>query len=394
MVGLNATRAYTLTAGRGKMISVGRVQTPTLNLVVERDAIVEQFKELFYYSVVGTWKGYQAQLLDDIRGSAGSPTLTKDERGYKGKGKEEKQSSQDVILSEAKNPEKNPELAEGTAAKADAGTESGMTAEARVTAEPLRSSMTEQEIASEDTPPRNDKSAPSDKAKQNVNANEYETDSIVRVDGRWPENNATIYKDSGTYALYKEEVSQGSMVSYSDGKKYEEGTIDYSGDTLVISHVLYGDYKRAHLTTMKMHISNDTLHYYQDSYSGYPDTVAYPDTSRVFLIDNPEKENHCLQYYYNSDKNEWVQSSSDISYAFKGDTLIFSRRSLDIDDIYEDKVNYLVLNSVLFDKHTTKSGFHRIKPYSTLSNKEKYHDVKGRLHSKTIPYRVLFGIGE
>ena len=63
MVGLNATRAYTLTAGRGKMISVGRVQTPTLNLIVERDSIVEQFKELFYYSVVGTWKGYQSQLV-------------------------------------------------------------------------------------------------------------------------------------------------------------------------------------------------------------------------------------------------------------------------------------------------------------------------------------------
>ena len=61
MVGLNATRAYTLTAGRGKMISVGRVQTPTLNLVVERDTLVEQFKELYYYSVVGTWKGFQAQ---------------------------------------------------------------------------------------------------------------------------------------------------------------------------------------------------------------------------------------------------------------------------------------------------------------------------------------------
>jgi DNA topoisomerase-3 len=101
MVGLNATRAYTLTAGRGKMISVGRVQTPTLNLVVERDAIVEQFKELFYYSVVGTWKGFQAQLLDERR-------ETKDERGDKGKGKE---------------------------VKGDAGTESGMTAEAGTTAE-------------------------------------------------------------------------------------------------------------------------------------------------------------------------------------------------------------------------------------------------------------------
>ena len=72
MVGLNATRAYTLTAGRGKMISVGRVQTPTLNLVVERDTLVEQFKELYYYSVVGTWKGFQAQYVrretrDDAR---------------------------------------------------------------------------------------------------------------------------------------------------------------------------------------------------------------------------------------------------------------------------------------------------------------------------------------
>ena len=74
MVGLNATRAYTLTAGRGKMISVGRVQTPTLNLIVERDAIVEQFKELYYYSVVGSWKGFQAQLLRPDRDEA------KDER--------------------------------------------------------------------------------------------------------------------------------------------------------------------------------------------------------------------------------------------------------------------------------------------------------------------------
>ncbi len=73
MVGLNATRAYTLTAGRGKMISVGRVQTPTLNLIVERDSIVEQFKELFYYSVLGSWKGFQAQNVkreEDAKGEA------------------------------------------------------------------------------------------------------------------------------------------------------------------------------------------------------------------------------------------------------------------------------------------------------------------------------------
>ncbi len=61
MVGLNATRGYTLTAGQGKLISVGRVQTPTLNLIVQRDNQVENFQEHFFYGVVGTWKGFPSQ---------------------------------------------------------------------------------------------------------------------------------------------------------------------------------------------------------------------------------------------------------------------------------------------------------------------------------------------
>ena len=128
MVGLNATRAYTLTAGRGKMISVGRVQTPTLNLVVERDAIVEQFKELFYYSVVGTWKGFQAQLLDDRRGSAGSPTLTKDERG-----------------------QRHPEQREGSSdSQGDSRSEPGMTSEASVATEAKSVILSEAQAKSKD----------------------------------------------------------------------------------------------------------------------------------------------------------------------------------------------------------------------------------------------------
>lgn len=65
LVGLNATRAYTLTAGRGKLMSVGRVQTPTLNLVVTRDEEVEGFQELFFYGVTATWKGYTAQWMEN-----------------------------------------------------------------------------------------------------------------------------------------------------------------------------------------------------------------------------------------------------------------------------------------------------------------------------------------
>jgi DNA topoisomerase-3 len=49
LVGLNLTRAYTVKSGR--LFTVGRVQTPTLNLVVERDIAIENFKPKDYYGV-------------------------------------------------------------------------------------------------------------------------------------------------------------------------------------------------------------------------------------------------------------------------------------------------------------------------------------------------------
>ena len=108
MVGLNATRAYTLTAGRGKMISVGRVQTPTLNLVVERDTIVEQFKELFYYSVVGTWKGFQAQYVIPSGDAAKDPDTKSKDSDKKSEGLKvavfEKEAEANAIVERCKPP--------------------------------------------------------------------------------------------------------------------------------------------------------------------------------------------------------------------------------------------------------------------------------------------------
>jgi len=54
LVGMNLTRAYTLVGqqrGHEGVLSVGRVQTPTLNLVVQRDLFIEQFKPSPYYTV-------------------------------------------------------------------------------------------------------------------------------------------------------------------------------------------------------------------------------------------------------------------------------------------------------------------------------------------------------
>ncbi len=57
--GYNLTRAYTLLAqekGYQGTLSVGRVQTPILGLVVSRDEAIEGHKESFYYSVTANMK--------------------------------------------------------------------------------------------------------------------------------------------------------------------------------------------------------------------------------------------------------------------------------------------------------------------------------------------------
>jgi len=52
IVGMNATRAYSTKFGRpGNVLSVGRVQTPTLKLLVDREKEIENFKPEKFYTV-------------------------------------------------------------------------------------------------------------------------------------------------------------------------------------------------------------------------------------------------------------------------------------------------------------------------------------------------------
>ena len=58
LLGMNATRAYTLKYGTGKnILSIGRVQTPTLALVVERQKAIEQFQPETYWEIKTNYKG-------------------------------------------------------------------------------------------------------------------------------------------------------------------------------------------------------------------------------------------------------------------------------------------------------------------------------------------------
>lgn len=51
LVGINLTRAYSIVAGNGNVVSLGRVQTPTLALVVQRDNDIANFVTRNFYEV-------------------------------------------------------------------------------------------------------------------------------------------------------------------------------------------------------------------------------------------------------------------------------------------------------------------------------------------------------
>ncbi len=68
LVGINLTRAYTLTdrsRGGKSLLSMGRVQTPTLKLIVDRDLEIKAFKPVNYFDLTGRFStdahGFVAQ---------------------------------------------------------------------------------------------------------------------------------------------------------------------------------------------------------------------------------------------------------------------------------------------------------------------------------------------
>src|SRR5437588_7136257 len=59
LIGINATRAFTLrlSGGRGSTItSLGRVQTPTLTIIVDRENKIKEFKPRELHEIIGTFR--------------------------------------------------------------------------------------------------------------------------------------------------------------------------------------------------------------------------------------------------------------------------------------------------------------------------------------------------
>lgn len=87
LVGLNATRAFSLRHGQpGQPLSVGRVQTPTLRLIADRDHAIEQFQPTPYWELhvtfqagsdeyVGRWLGTDKEHPHRISSDMAAETL-------------------------------------------------------------------------------------------------------------------------------------------------------------------------------------------------------------------------------------------------------------------------------------------------------------------------------
>lgn len=82
LVGINATRAATVHLGRRELLSLGRVQTPTLALVARRDADIDAFVPTDFYQVVLTTTAaggtFTATWFDDTTGDRFSDWLDAD----------------------------------------------------------------------------------------------------------------------------------------------------------------------------------------------------------------------------------------------------------------------------------------------------------------------------
>lgn len=62
LVGMNATRAFTIQYGT--LLSVGRVQTPTLGIIVNRQKEINAFKPKDYYEIMADLRNFEAKWID------------------------------------------------------------------------------------------------------------------------------------------------------------------------------------------------------------------------------------------------------------------------------------------------------------------------------------------
>lgn len=104
LLGMNATRLYTLKyrSGRGDVLSIGRVQTPTLAMIVNRQQEIENFKPEPYWVLATTYR--------DVLFTATKGKITNEEEGVKALQEVEGKEFTVMDISQKKGTEAPPRL--------------------------------------------------------------------------------------------------------------------------------------------------------------------------------------------------------------------------------------------------------------------------------------------
>lgn len=207
--------------------------------------------------------------------------------------------------------------------------------------------------------------------------------------------------DDGEDISYTEDNFSGHLVHNSfntkedkDAKKtspYYSSDIDFAGDTIIQKmHRLTDD----RMFIKKMFLKNDTLFYWENRFYGASkDSVIRPDTTRMFYINDSENEGLCYEYIYKKDSLKFVLNVNTgvdriHSWTQHGDSLIYTQVLLSEYNSKKEGV-FLPIEMVLEKGSTTA-----IKKQNILqqpaARRNHYYDLKGRTHSKQIPYRVFF----
>ena len=106
LVGMNASRAFTLRFNA--LLSVGRVQTPTLAILVEREREIRDFVPLAYYTLTADFGDYQGQYFDPGAKEAQFAHRIPDEARAKEIAKDVKGREAEVQKAETQPKKENP----------------------------------------------------------------------------------------------------------------------------------------------------------------------------------------------------------------------------------------------------------------------------------------------
>ena len=123
LLGMNVTRLYTLKyrSGRGDVLSIGRVQTPTLAMIVNRQQEIENFKPEPYWVLATTYR--------DVLFTATKGKITNEEEGVKALQEVEGKEFTVTDISQKKGTEAPPRLFDLTSLQVECNKKFGFSAD-------------------------------------------------------------------------------------------------------------------------------------------------------------------------------------------------------------------------------------------------------------------------